>query len=114
MQVNRAEFLRGNPEISAKMSRSNCQSRQKIVIGVHNLPLVYVIRDTRDVSRIKHFSALLANQTYFTKYGSVEEEMIGLTNHDHPLFRNDEGNICNRMEHGLLGSAYALVIVSFQ
>ncbi len=63
------------------------------VISVRNCLLIYVVRDTQDVSAAEHWPALVTNQAFCSKYGSVKEEMIALSTHDHPLFQENNVNV---------------------
>ena len=64
------------------------------------------------MSKVNHGN-LLSNQPHIKDHGSVEVEMISLTSHDHPLFRNDDGDVYDSMERSLSGSQYDPAIVRF-
>ena len=64
------------------------------VVGVRNCPIVYVI-DERKANTSR--PALATHQTHSEKYGSVESELVKLLSWDHPIFKNDNNNVFDRM-----------------
>ena len=81
------------------------------VVGVRNCPLVaYLLRDDK-VPPVTP-SPLAQDQPHSEKFGSVEHEMIARLTHTHPLFRNDNQNLFNRLDIGLRNTSYASVLVS--
>ena len=83
------------------------------IVGVRNCTLVYVVHEKHDLLGLTH-GTLLSNHLHSDEHGLVEVEMISLTSHDHPLFRNVNGDVYYRMERALSGSQYALTIVQFR
>ena len=83
------------------------------IVGVRNSPLVYVVREQ---SNLTHFTRgnLMAGQPHSEENVSLEAELIQLTSHNHPLFRNENGDVYNRMEQALSGSNYSLTIIQFR
>ena len=43
----------------------------------------------------------------------MESELVKLLSWDHPLFKNDNNNVFDRMERALIGTPYASTIVRF-
>lgn len=80
------------------------------VVGVRNCPLAYLLRDDK-VPPVTP-SPLAQDQPHSEKFGSVEHEMIARLTHTHPLFRNDNQNLFNRLDIGLRNTSYASVLVS--
>ena len=80
------------------------------IVGVQNCPIVYVIDEHKaNTSR----PALATNQPHSEEYGSVESELVELLYWDHPIFKNDNNNVFDRMERALIGTPYASTIVRF-
>ena len=73
------------------------------IVGVRNCPLVYVVREQADLTNVTRGN-LMAGQRHSEENGSLEAELVQLTSHDHPLFRNNNGDLYNRMERALSGS----------
>ena len=44
----------------------------------------------------------------------MESELVKLLSWNHPLFKNDNNNVFNRMERALIGTPYASTIVLFR
>ena len=80
------------------------------IVGVQNCSLVYVVREQHDLSRVT-CGTILSDQLHSKEHGLAEVDMIRLTSYDHPLFRNDNGDVYDRMEQALSGSQYAPMIV---
>ena len=80
-------------------------------MGVQNCPIVYVI-DEREANTLR--PALVTNQSHSEEYGSVESELVKLLYWNHPLFKNDNKNVFDRMERTLIGTPYASTIVRFR
>ena len=72
-------------------------------MGVINLPLVYVVQEKSALNNVTQGN-LMAGQPHSEENGSLEVELVQLTSHDHPLFRNDNGDVYDRMEQALSGS----------
>ena len=81
------------------------------VVGVRNCPIVYVI-DEREENTPR--PALATNQPHSEEYGSVESKLVKILSWDHPLIKNDNNNVFNRMERELIGAPYASTIVRFR
>ena len=73
------------------------------IVGVRNCPLVFVVREQADLTNITR-GTLMAGQPHSEENGSLEAELFQLTSHNHPLFRNDNGDVYDRMERALSGS----------
>ena len=56
----------------------------------------------------------MAGQTHSEENGALEAELVQLTSHDHPLFRNDNGDVYDRMERALSVSNYSSTVVKFR
>ena len=80
------------------------------VVGVKNCPIVYVI-DEREANTPR--PALATDQPHSEEYGSVESELVKLLSWDHPLFKNDNNNVFDRIERSLIGTPNASIIVCF-
>ena len=80
-------------------------------MGVRNFPIVYVINE-REANNSR--PALATNQPHSKEYGSVENELVKLLSWDHPLFKNGNNNVFDRMERALIGTPYASTIVRFR
>jgi len=72
----------------------------RAIIGVRDIPLLYVIRDLEIVPPA---TPLAIDQPYYVEHGTVEEELIARTSHSHPLFRNDNGEVFDLLETSLHG-----------
>ena len=83
------------------------------IFGVYDCPLVYVMHEQHDFLGTT-CGTLLPDQPHSEEHGSAEVDMISITSHDHPLFRNDNGDIYDSMEGALSGSKYASTIVWFR
>ena len=81
------------------------------VMGLCNCPVVYVINEHGATTARPAFSA---NQPHSEEYGSVESELVKLLSWNHPLFKNDNNNVFDRMERALIGTSYASTIVRFR
>ena len=44
----------------------------------------------------------------------MESELVKLLSWDHPLFKNDNNNVFDRMERALIGTPYPSTIVRFR
>ena len=73
------------------------------IVEVRNCPLVYVVREQGDLTNVTRGN-LMAGQTHSEENGSLEAELVQLTSHNHPLFRNDNGDVYDRMKRALSGS----------
>ena len=80
------------------------------VVGVRNFPIFYFI-DKREANTSR--PALATNQPHSEEYGSVESELVKLLSWDHPIFKNDNNNVFDRIERALIGTPYASTIVRF-
>ena len=80
-------------------------------MGVRNCPIVYVI-DERETNTSR--PSLATNQPHSEKYGSVESELVKLLSWEHPLFKNYNNNVFDRMGRALIGTPYASTIVRFR
>ena len=79
------------------------------IVGVCNRPLVYVVCEQHEFPGVTRGN-LLPDQPHSEDHEPLELEMIILTSHDHPLFRNYNGDVYDRMEWALSGSQYAPTI----
>ena len=77
---------------------------------VRNYTLVYVVREQGDLTNVTRGN-LMAGQTHSEENGSLEAELVQLTSHDHSLFRNDNGDVYDRMEQALSGPNYSSTII---
>ena len=66
------------------------------IIGVCNCILVYVVREQHFLSGVTR-GTLITDQPHSKEHGLAEVGMISLTSHDHSLFRNDNGDVYDRM-----------------
>ena len=82
------------------------------IVGVMNCPLVYVVQEKYDLANVTRGN-LMAGQPHSEENGSLEAELVQITSHNHPLFRNDNGGIYHKMERSLSGSNYSSTIVQF-
>ena len=83
------------------------------IVGVCNFLLVYIVHEQHDLSGVT-CGTLISDHPHSQEHGSVEVEMISITSHDHPLFRNYNGDIYYRMYQALSGSQYAPTIFWFR
>ena len=79
-------------------------------MGVRNFPIVYVINE-RGATTAR--PALATNQPHSKEYGSVESELVKLLSWNHPIFKNDNNNVFDRMERAIIETPYASTIVRF-
>ena len=73
---------------------------------------MYVVREHADLTNVTRGN-LMAGQPRSEENSSLEAELVQLTSHDHPLFRNDNGDVYDRMERALSVSNYSSTIVKF-
>lgn len=85
----------------------------KRVIGVRNIPLVYLIR-SHGATVPQNAPALINNQPYSEEHGSVEDEMIARASFDDPLFKDDNAKLFFFVENAVRGTSYAPSIAPFQ
>jgi len=82
------------------------------VIGVRTIPLIYVIRTDENVPAAA--PALATHQPHSEMHGSVEGELIARASHNHPLFRNDNGQVYHYLEEATRTTVYAASLKPFQ
>ena len=80
----------------------------RAIIGVRDVPLLYVIRD---LDIVPPAAPLTIDQPHSVEHGTVEDELIARTSHSHPLFRNDNGEVFDLFETSLRGTNYSATIV---
>ena len=68
-------------------------------MGVRNCPIIYVI-DEREAITLR--PVLATNQPHSEEYGSVESELVKILSWNHPLFKNNNNNVFDRMERELI------------
>ena len=56
----------------------------------------------------------MAGYHHSEENGSLEAELVQLTSHDHPLFRNENCDVYDMMEQALSGSNYSSTITQFR
>ena len=81
------------------------------VIGVHEVPLVYVCRTGVVVAAA---TALLTNKPYSEQHGSVEAELIPRVSHDHPVFGDDSVEVFNFLEEATIGTVVTSTIAPYK
>ena len=105
------------PKITKSGSIIKCIEYFKLhmnaIVGVRNWPLVYVVREEADLTNVTRGN-LIAGQPHSEENVSLEAELVQITSHDHPLFRNDSGDVYERMERALSGLNYSSAIIQFQ
>ena len=57
---------------------------------------------------------LMAGKPHSEENGSLEAELVQLTSNDHPLFRNDNGDVYIRMGQSLSGFNYSSTVIKFR
>ena len=79
------------PKLTKKCSIIKCAESFKLnlnsIVGVRKFLLIYAVREQHDLLGVT-LGTLLPDQPYSKELGLVKVEMISLTSHDHPLFRN--------------------------
>jgi hypothetical protein len=82
------------------------------VIGVRTIPLIYVIRsvDTPPAAA----PVIAPNQPHSMEHGSVEQELIALAKHTHPLYRDDNSQVYFYLEEATRSTVYSASIKPFQ
>ena len=81
------------------------------VIGGQMAPLAYIIRDEAAVPTI---GTIAADKPHSEEHGSIEDELIARASHDHPLYRDDNGEVYYLLEEATRGTPYAASIKPFQ
>jgi hypothetical protein len=81
-------------------------------IGVHNIPIIYVIRE--EVAVPAAVPALMAGQPHSTEAGSVEMELTLRASHIHPLFRGDNESVYHRLEETTQVTSYTASLKPYQ
>jgi hypothetical protein len=82
------------------------------VIGARHIPISYLVRT--NVEPPNTIPALQANLPYSEINGSIEEELIALAPHDHPLYRDDNEVLYFKLEEATRGTEYAASIRPYQ
>lgn len=72
--------------------------------GVDGVPLAYVVRKVKLVEPTA--PPLLANQPFSEKHGSLIEELIARTSHQHPNFAVDDGVVFDKIESVLRNTPF--------
>ena len=72
------------------------------IVGKWGIPLYYVVRPESAVELVP--PALLTDQTYSDKHGSVESKMIAHASHNHTLYSLDNRDVFDRMERATRGN----------
>ena len=83
------------------------------IVGVRNCPLIYVVREQSDLTNVTRGN-LMAGKPHSEENGSLEADLVQLTSHNHPLFRNGNGDFYNRMERALSASNYSSTVIKFR
>jgi len=108
------------------LSKSNpplkwCESFRHFLyatFGVRKVPLLYVIRDSVAVTpelgpdTNVTYDPLIALKAYGSS-GSILEDLINRSSHDHPLFKNDNATVFGHIEEASRGSIYITTIKPF-
>ena len=104
------------PKVSGRLSVMQWSTSFKVflsgVLGKRQAPLLYVIRAEVDVPAVP--PPLAANRPYSNVYGSIAEEMIARTSHDHILFSDDNKLVYQFIEQAVRGTSYAASIKPFE
>ena len=90
------------------------KSHVHAIIGVHDVPLLYVICDL-DIDPAAA-PPLASDQPYSDEHGTgtVEGKLIAQTCHTHPLFKNDNREVFDLLETSLHGANYSATIVQLR
>ena len=80
-------------------------------IGTRMIPLSYVIRENANPPAVP---PLAVGKPHSSEYGSVEADMVALSSHNHPLYRDDNAQVYFALEQGLRGTSYLSSIKPFQ
>ena len=56
----------------------------------------------------------MADHPHCEELGSIVEELNLYTSHIHPLFAQDNANLYDRIERGLMGTSYSSAIIPFR
>jgi hypothetical protein len=82
------------------------------VIGVHTIPLAYVIRPEATVPTI---GAQAAGTPHSVQHEAINAEMIARASHGHPLFREDNSSVYyNKLEEATRATSYTASIKPYQ
>ena len=82
------------------------------VIGVRNVPLVYIVWEIAQVHMLP--PPIVPNRPFYGEHGSVEQEMIAKLLHEHPVVDNDNGTCFNHLEEATRGTIIAATIHPFK
>ena len=82
------------------------------VIGVHKIPLAYVIRD--NVTVVAPAPTLATGFPHSTVHGSVEAEMIFRASHSHVSYAEDNSKVYYLVEEATRATQYAATIKPYQ
>jgi hypothetical protein len=83
------------------------------LVGVRNMPLTYVVRETVEVD-IGTEVILLNGCCYTEESGSIEQELIIRASHKHPLCKDDNARMYFLLEEATRSTSYAASIKPFQ
>ena len=83
------------------------------IIGVRDAPLLYLLRETADVSSVSR-PKCATNQPHAKEFKTLVAELIAFTSHDHALYTNDNLDLFNRLERAPRGTRYASVLTRFR
>jgi hypothetical protein len=81
------------------------------VIGVHTIPLAYVIRPEATVPTI---GAQAAGTTHSVQHEAIDADMITRASHGHPLFKEDISSVYYKLEEATRVTSYAASIKPYQ
>ena len=82
------------------------------VVGVRNIPLAYVIRESVNVPAV--CPSLATNKPHSSEHGSVEQDLIMRASHDHPLYPEDNSRVYYEIEEATRGTKYVSTIKPHQ
>ena len=89
---------------------SNMEVFLRGIIGARTAPMAYLIRPEGAVATPA--PALMPSQPHSAEHGSIEEELIARTSHNHALFRNDDGELYGLLQVALRGTPFESSIAS--
>ena len=81
-------------------------------LGIRYIPLVSVVRDKVEVDPI--CPPREPDQPYSTEHGSILDDLIHRSSHNHGLFRQDNASVYYKIEEAVRGTQYADSIKPFQ
>jgi hypothetical protein len=109
-KLDKPDVPKLNKGMSVPKWASNMEVFLRGIIGARTAPMAYLIRPEGAVATPA--PALMPSQPHSAEHGSIEEEFIARTSHNHALFRNDDGELYGLLQVVLRGTPFESSIAS--